>query len=589
MATYSIPYQNLNFNIADQGELFRNGEDSWDSALYKRVGNQIYAFNIEDFAVQQDPSQANNPGRAAFGWEILKEKYGIDRNKIKTYRGADIPDMFSVMPPQTIKDLSIFKEKTPVVKGEVITKTIDPTNPHRTIDVSSLSGQTPPPPPENYLQNLLGGQYNAGGTPPPQGTPSQATTDLRTQAINQLRSIGYTSPDEQEIQGMIQELQSKGGVSTPAPTIPATSTPQQVTILVNGQPTTVMETTPGLFGQLGYQYANQGATATPPVSPVSAPVAIETTSSTGLKTPTLTPTTKPLSAEDPSTLYATGYDFSGFKSGDLVKINGQMYHYSGNNKVLPARPASYASFQEAQTPEVPIAQGQTSSETVTGDPILDETLKSMQAMIDKLLASGQTVNPYIDITPEKVAEFTAQAQREIDPYYASQLKLAREGFLRSVGYTTEELGKYEADLERKYGTQVRQLGEQAAEQGFALSGLRKREETELAYGTQQDIESKRRALGYETGTQARQFAQQWGGGDMSIPTISQAPRVLAGEMGFQRSGEQTPFYQLSPETYQGLIGSKEWEQKAAKQTRVSQLESAWKESELAKQYRKLTL
>ncbi len=37
----------------------------------------------------------------------------------------------------------------------------------------------------------------------------------------------------------------------------------QVTILVNGKPTQVEETTPGLFGQLGYQYANNSQASTP--------------------------------------------------------------------------------------------------------------------------------------------------------------------------------------------------------------------------------------------------------------------------------------------------------------------------------------
>lgn len=230
-----------------------------------------------------------------------------------------------------------------------------------------------------------------------------------------------------------------------------------------------------------------------------------------------------------------------------------------------------------------------SAESKTGDPIKDAILKAAQDFLDKLANRGQVLNPNIEITPEKIAEFTAQAQRELSPYYQSQMKLARESLLKSVGYSIEDIGRNEQDLEKKYGTSLRTLGESAAEKGFALSGMRKRDEEQLAYETQQNIDLNRRTLGRQAESLASTYAQKYGGTDMPTSTISQAPRVLPGEINFQKSDAQNPFYTLSPETYQNLVGSQQYEQQTAEKTRVAGLKSDYKTDELSKRMRTLSL
>lgn len=221
--------------------------------------------------------------------------------------------------------------------------------------------------------------------------------------------------------------------------------------------------------------------------------------------------------------------------------------------------------------------------SATGNPVLDETLKSIQTYLDKLTEKGQTINPYVDITPEKMAEFLKQAESEIDPYYQTQLKLARESILTDLDYSKEQIGKFEQDLEKTYGKSLRSLGESAAEQGFAMSGQRQLNEQDLAYQTQRQIEDKRNQFAYGAGQAARTFAQEWGKPDFT-PTISTMPTVRAGERSFATSGTQAPVYELSNDIYDQLVGSKQYEQTAAKLTRQAQLESAFKESELSKRY-----
>jgi len=188
-------------------------------------------------------------------------------------------------------------------------------------------------------------------------------------------------------------------------------------------------------------------------------------------------------------------------------------------------------------------------------------------------ARGNVLNPNVEITPQRIAEFMKKAESEIDPYFSGQLRLAREGFLRSVGYTTDEIIQQEAQLEKQYARQLRQLGEVSAERGFAQSGIRGREERELAEDTQAGIDRTRRQFAFQAGSAAREYAKMYGVGE-SVPNIAEAPRVLAGQSAFQRSGRQLPFYDLSPDVYNGLVGEQEYLRRASVARRASELEGA---------------
>ncbi|RLE37883.1 hypothetical protein DRJ17_05530 [Candidatus Woesearchaeota archaeon] len=130
-----------------------------------------------------------------------------------------------------------------------------------------------------------------------------------------------------------------------------------------------------------------------------------------------------------------------------------------------------------------------------------------------------------------------------------------------------------------------------AERGFAESGIRKRSERELAWDTQRQLEEARRRALFETGTLARQFAQEWGEGGLprttEIPAVRNV-RVLWGQPVFQEVGK-TYLYELRPEVYKGLIGEKEWEKKAAIQQRKAELVGAEREKRQTQALRKLSL
>ena len=207
----------------------------------------------------------------------------------------------------------------------------------------------------------------------------------------------------------------------------------------------------------------------------------------------------------------------------------------------------------------------------------------MRQQLDELQKRGQTVNADIEITPERVAEFMRQAEgtldiflpyaeKEILPYYKNQLKLAREGFLRGLGYGKDQLLRTEQDIERKFQKTFQQIGESAAERGFALSGARQREEREFTEETQRGIEAVRRQFGFEAGGEARKFAQRFG--TANVPE-------------FEIQEEGRPLYELSPSTYAGITGEQEFQQRAATLSRASELEKAFRESQSIEQQRKI--
>lgn len=198
----------------------------------------------------------------------------------------------------------------------------------------------------------------------------------------------------------------------------------------------------------------------------------------------------------------------------------------------------------------------------------------LDGYVQKLTANGQSVNPNIQISPEDIAKFTAQAQNEINPYYASRLAQARQSLFQSLGYSSSQIQQQEQDLQKTYGNQLNSLASSLADQGFAQSGIRSREEQNLADTTNSSLDSARASLGNSATNAASQFASTYGTSNLpSQPTISGAPRALPGQAHFSTSAS-SPLYNLSPDVYSGLQGTEQYQQTADINNRVSQLEGA---------------
>lgn len=228
-------------------------------------------------------------------------------------------------------------------------------------------------------------------------------------------------------------------------------------------------------------------------------------------------------------------------------------------------------------------------EVATLPPEFQQLYTQLETYLQQLTQRGQVLNPDVNITPEQTLAFLNQAQTEINPYYAGQLKLAKDSLSKTLNYAIGNEQQSEQQAQRDYSTNLRTLGETAADRGFAQSGLRQRDEGNLAYDTQTSIDNARKALSYNSGNAASTFAQQYGSDNLPNPTIGQAPRVLAGQPNFQTGGGSNPLYQLSPDVYSGLKGSSQYQQQADISNRASQLESAFRTTQGVNQARQLIL
>lgn len=279
---------------------------------------------------------------------------------------------------------------------------------------------------------------------------------------------------------------------------------------------------------------------------------------------------------------------------------------SQNNSGLPAGysynpslPAGYVQGPGNSIKLLSSIQG-TQPEAPSGTPepssTEDALLGSLESFLARLAQNGQMINPNIEITPEKLAEFTKLAESEINPYYSGQLKLARQSFLSDLGYSTDQILLNEQNLEKKYRQGLQNIASNSAESGMALSGARNIEEQQLGEQAQQEIEQNRKKLSYEAGKSASQFAQKYGTSELPQYSMTSAPTIMRPTQGvtadtsvFSKGTSQSPVYSLSPDVYEGIVGSEEYQRRADISRRQSELESAFRTKESLNQQRKITL
>lgn len=244
----------------------------------------------------------------------------------------------------------------------------------------------------------------------------------------------------------------------------------------------------------------------------------------------------------------------------------------------------------------PIAQGGTvNGNTTPADistlpPEFQALYSQLNTYLQQLQQRGQVLNPNVEITPAQTAAFLQQAKNEIDPYYQSQLKLATDTLTSSLNYASQQEQTAEQRLQQTYGRSLEGIGSTAADQGFAQSGIRQRNESDLAYNTNNQMQDARNALTQNSNNAARSFAQLWGTNSLPSQLITnEIPRAIAGQPNFAQGGGTTPLYQLSPEVYAGLTGTQQYQQNADVANRASQLESAFRSNQAVDQGRQLTL
>lgn len=198
----------------------------------------------------------------------------------------------------------------------------------------------------------------------------------------------------------------------------------------------------------------------------------------------------------------------------------------------------------------------------TGVPELDAIYKRLSQFIEDLVASGQTINPNIELTPETIQGFLDQATAEIGPFFANQIELVREDLDRAIGdlQRTFEFEKTRAESIFKQNLAVQ--GERFAGAGTIISGQRGREQQELVQGQQ-------RSLDFATESAASAAAQATAGAEaaigtrnlagLNLPGFQLSQVSLAGRGGFTAGDRRLSFFDP---TGRDVTGSLEFQERA---------------------------
>lgn len=208
MATYTVPYQNLSFNVPDQNQVFRDSASAQGEALYTRIGNSIVGLNFQNIGSKlPGVSQTDGRMQIATGRDYIKS-LGINVDAVPGYNMADVSTAFGQVQPFS-GDYSQFKQ-TPTGSGETITKSISPTNPYGADVNSSVSGNI-------STSNSLAQNLQSARAENPNVTDAQVQALTATGMAN-----GGTPYTAQQLQGAgITPTPTTVGGKTGAPQISA--------------------------------------------------------------------------------------------------------------------------------------------------------------------------------------------------------------------------------------------------------------------------------------------------------------------------------------------------------------------------------
>lgn len=270
------------------------------------------------------------------------------------------------------------------------------------------------------------------------------------------------------------------------------------------------------------------------------------------------------------TINGDGYDRSGLtaimqKEGHASLEAAAAAHPELANKGYGA----YANYGYTYVPPTPVQN--TSTKYSTGNSQLDALLGEMQGYLDKLISSGKTVNPNIELTPAEIQGFLDQASTEINPYYKSQFDVIKKDLSSNLDLLQKS---YELNKENSLSDFTKSLGasrESASGAGTIFSGVRGKNEQQLVDAENrilkgQDLQTKQSAQNAVT-TAERQIGSR-NLSDITLPTFNS---VTASNSGL---GSFVPSRTLDYFSSGGITGSLEREQTTAVQSRAANLEEA---------------
>ena len=235
-------------------------------------------------------------------------------------------------------------------------------------------------------------------------------------------------------------------------------------------------------------------------------------------------------------------------TGNIDPNTGQPYQISPDYTASPATP----SFQS------------------TGIPQMDELLAEMKKYLDKLNAAGQKINPDMTITPALAQQFLDQAETELNPQYAEQLKVIKSDLTQNLGDLQKQYDINQEDTQSKLKQALLGSRESAAGAGTTFSGGQRKAESMAIQSQQRSLDLGALQFGQNLSSQLGKAEQAIGSSALNTLNIPKLPTYQVGAEGeFNPAGSQAGY---TP--YGGLTGTIENARRYATEARKKQLEQS---------------
>lgn len=191
----------------------------------------------------------------------------------------------------------------------------------------------------------------------------------------------------------------------------------------------------------------------------------------------------------------------------------------------------------------------------TGMPELDALYGELSTYLEKLIESGKTINPNIELTPAEVQAFMDQASSEVSPYYQSQISTIKNELSTNLQYLKQQYDlKKQAD-EQQFQQTLGNKREDLAGAGLAFSGSRAQQEQGMQSAENLNLESQALSAGKAAADAARAAEKAVGSRNLeglNMPAFTSSTASLEGKGGYN-PGRTLDFYSPSANNVTGSL------------------------------------
>jgi len=185
----------------------------------------------------------------------------------------------------------------------------------------------------------------------------------------------------------------------------------------------------------------------------------------------------------------------------------------------------------------------TSNTYNTGDPKQDALLQQLKDYITQQQATGNQINPALNLDQSTIDAFLTQAQKEIHPYYAQQIGTIKQDVLRQVPQLAQNYQNDVAGAQAKFQQNLGNYRENQADAGTAFSGARAQGELGQQSSQDRSLQNLSQTYGNSLYDLGRTAEKQIGAGnvDYTLPSVTNYSSNLGGNGSFDQGASTTPY------------------------------------------------